>query len=71
MENYRIIIKGHLDKRWKDWYLGMEIEHMPNGESVLVGPVQDQSALYGIVRRLSGMNLTLLYLERLKPDRSV
>ena len=55
---------GHLDKRWEDWFGGMSIHHLNTGESVLSGPVVDQSELYGIIRRISGLNLILLYLER-------
>ena len=68
MENYKIVVKGHLDKHWESSFSGMSIQHSLTGDSVISGPVVDQAALYGIIRRISGMNLTLIYLERIDTD---
>src|SRR6059058_773255 len=51
-ERYEIRIKGHLDKRWADWFEGLAITLEDNGETLLTGPVVDQAALHGLLRKL-------------------
>ena len=63
---YRIRIKGHLDPRWSDWLDGLAITHEPNGETLLVGTVVDQPALFGLLLKIRDLNLTLLSLDRLE-----
>jgi hypothetical protein len=57
---YEIRIKGHLDDRWADWFEGMSITREDNGETLLRGPVADQAALYGVLRRVRDLGLPLL-----------
>ena len=64
---YQIKIKGHLDLSWSEWLEGLAITHQPGGESLLIGPVVDQPALYGLLLKLRDLNLTLLSLQRLEP----
>ena len=49
---YEIRIKGHLDNRWADWFEGLTITLEDNGETLLTGPVVDQAALHGLLRKL-------------------
>ena len=65
---YQIKVKGHLDPRWSEWLDGLVITHEPNGETLLVGPVVDQPALFGLLLKIRDLNLTLLSLNRLEPD---
>lgn len=65
---YQIKIKGHLDPRWSEWFDGLAITHEPNGETLLVGPVVDQPALFGLLLKIRDLNLTLLSLNRIEPD---
>ena len=44
---YQIRIKGHLDRKWADWFSGLSITSLENGETLLTGPVLDQAALHG------------------------
>lgn len=44
---YQIRIKGHLDRKWADWFSGLSITSLDNGETLLTGPVLDQAALHG------------------------
>ena len=46
---YEIRIKGHLADRWADWFGGLTITLEDNGDTLLTGPVVDQSALYGLL----------------------
>jgi hypothetical protein len=59
---YEIRIKGHLDDRWADWFEGLSITRADNGETLLRGPVVDQAALYGVLKRVRDLNLPLLSL---------
>jgi hypothetical protein len=58
-----IRLKGHLDPSWGEWLEGLEIVHEVNGASLLSGSLLDQSALYGILTKLSHLGLPLLSLE--------
>jgi hypothetical protein len=63
-ERYAIRIKGHLDDKWADWFEGMTITPMGNGETLLQGPVSDQAALYGLLRKVRDLGLPLLSVTR-------
>jgi hypothetical protein len=57
---YEIRLKGHLDTRWAEWFEGLTISLEDNGETVLSGPVVDQAALHGLLRRVRDLGLPLL-----------
>lgn len=59
-----IRIKGHLDPSWQQWLEGLQIVHEENGTSMLVGVLKDQAALFGVLKRIDHLSLTLLSLER-------
>jgi hypothetical protein len=63
---YEIHVKGHLDSQWSDWFEGMELKLMENGETVLSGRIMDQAALMGILNKLIRFNLTLLSINEIK-----
>lgn len=65
---YRIKLKGHIDKKWSDWFEQMAISTEGN-ETILTGPVADQAALHGVLIRIRDLNLSLLSVERLEPDQ--
>ena len=46
-KRYSIRIKANLHERWKDWFDGMTITNLENGEVLLQGMVADQSVLVG------------------------
>ena len=60
---YQIKIKGRLDNYWYQHFDEMTFFY-ENGDTVLTGPVTDQSALHGILNRIRDLNLTLIKLER-------
>jgi hypothetical protein len=57
---YQIRIKGHLDRQWTDWFEGLAITLEDNGETLLTGPVVDQAALYGVLRKVRDVAIPLL-----------
>ena len=59
-ETYHIRIKGHLSDHWSGWFDGMTIRNEPNGDAVLVGPIVDQAALYGLLTKIRDLGLPLL-----------
>ena len=67
-KDYRIKIKGHLDPKWSDWFEQMVIS-IEGGETILTGSVADQAALHGLLIRIRDLNLTLLSVERIEPDK--
>jgi hypothetical protein len=66
---YEIRVKGYLEDDWEDWFEGMSIAHEENGDTILTGPIADQSALFGLLFKASSMNLTLLSVNILPNDR--
>jgi len=64
MHIYAFQIKGHLDDRWSDWLEGLAIERQEDGTTVLVGPLVDQAALYGVLIRIRDLGLSLLSVSR-------
>jgi hypothetical protein len=65
-----IRIKGHLEKSWQEWLGGLQIMHETDGTSKLVGSLQDQAALHGVLATIGRLNLTLLSLERCETRRN-
>ncbi len=57
---YQIRLRGHLGLQWTGWFEGMSITLEENGDTVLTGPVADQAALHGLLRRVRDLGLPLL-----------
>jgi len=55
-----IRIKGHLDDKWADWFDGLTITSADNGDTLLTGPVVDQAALHGLLRKVRDLGLPLV-----------
>ncbi|HYF65292.1 MAG TPA: hypothetical protein VD886_20865 [Herpetosiphonaceae bacterium] len=65
---YQIRIKGHIGPEWSDWFGGLSISCQDNGDTLLTGPVIDQSALHGVIRSVRDLGLPLLSLLLLEPE---
>jgi hypothetical protein len=61
---YEIRVWGKLNPRWSRRLADMEILPQPTGETLITGPVADQSALYGLLSRLRDLGLVLISLQR-------
>jgi hypothetical protein len=66
---YEIRIKGHLDDRWAARFEGLSLTREANGDTLLVGPVVDQSALYGLLRRVRDLGMPLISVSRIRPGQ--
>jgi hypothetical protein len=67
---YEIRIKGHLDTRWADWFEGLTITALDNGETLLTGMVVDQAALHGLLRKVRDLAMPLLSVTRVRPGQA-
>ena len=65
---YQIRVRGHLSDAWSEWFDGLAIENLPNGESLLRGPVADKAALHGLLTKVRDLNLTLLAVTLIEPE---
>jgi hypothetical protein len=67
---YQIRIKGHLGREWTDWFEGLTITLEDNGETLLTGPVVDQAALYGVLKKVRDVGMPLLSVVCVTPGQA-
>jgi hypothetical protein len=67
---YQIRIEGHLGRQWTDWFGGLVITLDEDGDTLLTGPVVDQAALYGLLRKVRDLGMPLVSVMRLEPGPS-
>ena len=67
---YQIRVKSHLRSDWTDWFEGLTITLEDTGNTLLTGPVVDQAALYGVLKKVRDLGMPLLSVNRLKPDQA-
>jgi hypothetical protein len=67
---YQIRIKGHLGPQWIEWFGGVTITLEDNGDTLLTGPVVDQAALYGLLRKVRDLSLPLISVKRVEPGQA-
>jgi hypothetical protein len=60
MSVYEIRVKGHLEGRWSEWFDGLEITNLENGEALLSGEIVDQAALHGVLAKVRDLGLPLV-----------
>jgi hypothetical protein len=65
MTVYQIRVQGHLPHAWATWFEGFTLVQAEHGETVLTGPVVDQAALFGILRRVRDLGLPLVAVHRI------
>jgi hypothetical protein len=57
---YEIRLKGHLDSRWAAWFDGLALTNEIDGTTIIRGPVVDQAALHGLLRKIRDLGLPLV-----------
>jgi hypothetical protein len=66
---YEIRVQGHLARRWGAWFDGMSLTARDDGTTVIHGTVADQSALHGLLRKLSDIGVPLISVTQTAPDK--
>jgi len=64
---YQIRIRGHLDRRWTEWFGDVSITLEVNGDTLLTCLVVDQAALHGLLRKVRDLGMPLISAIRVKP----
>jgi len=57
---YKIRLKGHLGPEWSDWFEGLTVTLEEDGTTLLIGPVTDQAALHGLLKKVRDLGMPLL-----------
>lgn len=66
---FQIRIKGHLSQQWADWFDNMALTLEDDGDTLLTGPVADQAALHGLIKKVRDLGMTLISVNPVLPDR--
>lgn len=64
---YQIRLRGHLGSQWKEWLGGLDITLEENGDTLLTGPVADQAALHGLLKKIRDLGMPLLSVICIEP----
>ena len=64
---YQIRIKGHLSDQWVDWFEGLTITLEEDGGTLLTGPVVDQAALFGLLKKVRDLGMPLVSIHCAEP----
>jgi len=67
---YEIKVEGHLGRHWTGWFGDVTITLEDNGNTLLAGPVVDQAALYGLLKKVRDLGIPLLSVNRVKPSQT-
>ncbi len=67
---YQIRLKGHLGSQWTDWFGGLTITPEETGDTLLTGPVIDQAALFGLLRKVRDLGMPLLSVICVDPGQT-
>lgn len=57
---YQIRVQGHLGRKWQAWFGSLAITAQPNGDTIISGPLVDQAALHGVLKKVRNLGLPLI-----------
>ncbi len=64
---YQIRIKGHLGHQWTAWFEDLTIVLEEGGDTLLIGPVIDQAALHGLLKKVRDLGMPLVSVSPAEP----
>jgi hypothetical protein len=64
---YQIRVQGQLGSQWTGYFEGLAITAGECGDTLITGPVADQAALYGLLKKVRDLGLPLLSVNRIEP----
>jgi hypothetical protein len=64
---YQIRVKGHLDPQWTDWFGGLAVA-VEDSDTILTGPIVDQAALYGLLKKVRDLGMPLVSVNCVEPE---
>jgi hypothetical protein len=67
---YQLRVAGHLGQHWRKWFEGFVITFEDSGVTLLTGPVVDQAALHGVLKKVRDLGLPLISVSPVTPDRA-
>ncbi len=67
---YEIRVAGRLSPQWTHCFEGLTVTPV-GGETRVTGPVADQAALYGLLKKIRDLGLSLLSVKQLPPEEAV
>jgi hypothetical protein len=67
---YQIRIMGHLGHQWTDWFEGLTITLEEDGDTLLTGPVIDQAALHGLLKKVRDLGMPLVSVSPVEPGQT-
>ncbi len=65
---YQIRLKGQLDSQWTEWFEGLTITLEEGGNTLLTGPVIDQAALLGLLKKVRDLGMPLISVNRIQAN---
>jgi hypothetical protein len=65
---YQIRVVGHLGQQWMVWFDGLTITLEEDGDTLLTGPVVDQAALHGLLKKVRDLGLPLVSVNPVEPE---
>ena len=69
-ELYEIRVRGHLDARWASQFEGLTITLEEDGNTLLTGPVVDQAALHGLLKKVRDLGMSLVSIGPIEPGQA-
>lgn len=66
--SYEIRVAGHLPPQWADWFEGLTITLEADGDTLLTGTSIDQAALYGLLKKVRDLGLSLVSVCPIEPE---
>jgi hypothetical protein len=67
---YQIRLEGQLGAQWTDWFGGLTITLEEEGHTLMTGPVLDQAALHGLLKKVRDLGMPLVSVNRVEPDQT-